>query len=333
MFRSVLAVLIVVFFIACEKESAGPQYNFEVPAYFPVKYYNAPFNAKQFELGRKLFYDPILSENNTISCGSCHQQSGAFAHIDHRVSHGINGLVGTRNAPPMFNLAWMPAFMWDGGINHIETMPLAPITNPVEMDLPMATTIARLNASAEYKALVKDAFGANTITDYHLFKAFAMFMANIVSGNSRYDQYMQGKTTALTPDEIAGKNLFMDKCATCHRPPLFTDFSYRNNGLDSIFTDDTGRNHITQLQEDMGKFKVPTLRNVALSYPYMHNGRTETLEDVLDHYSNGIKQSPTLDPALQNGIALSPIEKANILAFLNALTDDDFVNNPAYAEP
>jgi cytochrome c peroxidase len=332
MFRSFLAVLTVVLLIACEKESAGPQYNFEVPAYFPAKHYNVPFNAKQFELGRKLFYDPILSENNTISCGSCHQQSAAFAHIDHRVSHGINGLVGIRNAPPMFNLAWMPAFMWDGGINHIETMPLAPITNPVEMDLPMADAVARLNGSAEYKALVKDAFGANTITDYHLFKALAMFMANIVSGNSRYDQYMQGKTSALNADEIDGLSLFTDKCASCHTPPLFTDFSYRNNGLDSVFND-TGRNHITQQPEDMGKFKVPSLRNVVLSYPYMHNGRTKTLDDVLDHYSSGIKQSATLDTSLQNGIPLTPSEKGKILAFLNALTDEDFVNNPAYAEP
>ena len=333
MFRNALAVFTVIFFIACEKESAGPQYNFEVPAYFPAKHYNVAFDRKKFELGRKLFYDPILSVDNTISCGSCHQQFAGFAHLDHRLSHGVNNKLGTRNSPALFNLAWMPAFMWDGGINHLETMPAAPITNPVEMDLPLATAIAKLNQSAQYKTLFKDAFGVSQITDYHLFKAFAMFMANIISGNSRYDQYMQGKTTALSANEIEGKNLFMDKCASCHTPPLFTDFSYRNNGLDSIFTDDTGRNHITQLQEDIGKFKVPTLRNVALSYPYMHNGRTETLEDVLDHYSNGIKQSPTLDPSLQNGIALSPAEKANILTFLNALTDDDFINNPAYAEP
>ncbi|UPT67240.1 MAG: hypothetical protein M0D57_00640 [Sphingobacteriales bacterium JAD_PAG50586_3] len=157
-------------------------------------------------------------------------------------------------------------------------------------------------------------------------------MANIVSANSRYDQYMQGKTSALNTEEIEGLALVNSKCASCHTPPLFTDFSYRNNGIDSVFTD-TGRNHITQLPEDMGKFKVPTLRNVALSYPYMHNGRKKSLNDVLDHYSSGIKPSATLDTSLQNGIPLTPAEKAKILAFLNALTDEDFVNNPAYAEP
>lgn len=322
-----------VFLYSCKKDDTGPQYNFEAPASFPAKVYNEPFDARKFELGRKLFYDPILSENNTISCGSCHQQFAAFAHLDHKTSHGIHGLLGTRNAPAMFNLAWQPNFMWDGGINHIETMPLAPITNPVEMDLSMADALARLNANATYKALFKDAFGVDVITDYHLFKSFAQFMAAMVSGQSRYDQYMEGKTDALTADEVEGLNLFTAKCANCHTPPLFTNFAFINNGLDSVFTTETGRHHITQLDEDKGKFRVPSLRNVALTRPYMHDGRIKNLFNVLDHYSGDIKQSPTLDASLQNGIPLTEAEKNKLVKFLGALTDDAFIKNPAFAEP
>lgn len=331
--RFALYSLVVVILASCRKDNEGPLYRFEAPSYFPAKVYNPTFDSKKFELGRKLFYDPILSEGNTISCADCHQQFAGFAHLDHKVSHGIDNKNGTRNSPAMSNLAWSPTFMWDGGINHLEVLPLAPITNPVEMNLPIADAIAKLNASSTYKELFRDAFGTTTITDYHLFKSLGMFMGNMVSANSKYDQYRKGDINALSDDEKAGMNLFNNKCASCHIPPLFTSYGYENNGLDSEFSKDQGRAHITQLAEDMGKFRVPSLRNVALSRPYMHDGRLETLEEVIDHYSTGIKQSATLSPLLQNSVPLSADEKNKLVLFLKALTDNEYVNNPLYGRP
>lgn len=324
-------IVIIVVFVSCNKEGTEPLYNFEAPAYFPAKHYNVAFDKKKFELGRKLFYDPILSADNTVSCGDCHQQFAGFAQLDHKLSHGVNNKLGTRNSPALSNLAWATSFMWDGGINHIEVMPSAPISNPVEMNLPLAAAVGKLNQSAQYKALFANAFGVSVITDYELFKSLAMFMSYMISANSKYDQYMQGDAKALTAGEMDGMAIFMDKCAGCHKPPLFTDFSFRNNGLDTDFSKDMGRGRITQNATDMGKFKVSSLRNVALSKPYMHNGKIATLAGVLDHYSNDIKQSSTLDPMLQNNIPLTAVEKDKLLQFLNSLTDVEYTTNKTFA--
>lgn len=305
-----------------------------IPAGWPYPHYDFSTNTltkEGFILGRKLFYDPKLSKDNTISCGSCHQQFAAFSHLDHPVSHGIYGLLGTRNAPPIFNLNWHTNFMWDGGVNHIEVQPVGPITNPVEMDETLNNVVNKLQNDASYLTMFKDAFGTETITSQLIFKAMAQFMGMLVSCNSKYDLYTRGQAS-LTTNELNGLNLFQQKCAGCHTPPLFTNLEYMNNGLDSIFTD-AGRAMITTMASDSGKFKVPSLRNIALSRPYMHDGRFETLDAVLDHYIHGIKNSGTLSPQLAGGIALTTQEKKDIIAFLNTLSDKSFTQDKRFNDP
>jgi len=305
------------------------------PVYFPSPIYNFEENPRTkegFLLGKKLFYDPILSRDNTISCGSCHQQFVAFAQADHKVSHGINNLLGVRNSPALFNLIWQKEFFFDGGSKHIELQPIGPITNPVEMDETIERVVYKLGQNAAYRSLFKSAFDSDSITSQLMLKAIVQFMGSLISANSRYDKYIQDPVNnPFNNDEKSGLALFEKKCANCHVPPLFTDNSYRNNGLDETFMD-SGRFRITNINSDMGKFKVPSLRNIELTYPYMHDGRYETLEKVLNHYSSEIKQSATLDPVLTNGIALSITEKAQIIAFLKALTDKEFIKDVRFKE-
>lgn len=305
------------------------------PDYFPAPIYNFEENPRTkegFVLGKKLFYDPILSKDNTISCGSCHQQFVAFAHADHKVSHGINNLLGVRNSPSLYNLIWQKEFFWDGGSKHIEVQAIGPITNPVEMDETLENVISKLSNNAEYRSLFKAAFKTDTITSQLMLKAIVQFMGSFISASSKYDLNRQdaGKHP-LSSDEKAGLDLFEQKCASCHTPPLFTDNSYRNNGLDETFTD-SGRFLITNINSDMGKFKVPSLRNVELTYPYMHDGRFETLDKVLNHYQTGIKQSLTLDATLNNGIVLTNTEKVQLIAFLKTLTDKEFIKDDRFKE-
>ncbi len=272
--------------------------KFYVPEGFPAPVYNFqnnPITQAGFALGRKLFYDPILSRDSTISCGSCHQQFVAFAHADHRFSHGIDNLLGTRNSPGLYNLAWFPNFMWDGGVNHIEVQPIAPINNPVEMDETLANAVFKLQRSSFYPQMFEKAFGSDSVTAQHMLRAMAQFMGAMISAGSKYDEYRAGNVT-LTTSEMNGLNVFRAKCASCHTEPLLTDMQFRNNGLDSVFYADAGRGHITLQAQDSGLFRVPSLRNVVLTYPYMHDGRFGSLTQVLDHYSSGIVQSSTLDP-------------------------------------
>lgn len=318
---------------AIKNESALKDLKFEIPEGFPQPHYNFEGNEvtkERFELGRKLFYDPILSRTNTISCGSCHQQFSAFSQIDHPVSHGVDDLLGTRNSPVLFNLAWHKEFMWDGGVNHIEVQPFAPIENPVEMDETLLNVIQKLNASNNYKKLFKEAYNVDSASTKYMALAISQFMAMMVSADSKYDKFIRNEET-FSADENEGYQIFQQKCATCHKPPLFTDLSYRNNGLDDTFQDE-GRKMITQNISDLGKFKVPTLRNIALSYPYMHDGRLITLDQVLEHYNSGIKQSSTLDPILQNGITLTADDKAKLKSFLNTLTDNTFTKDKRFSE-
>lgn len=323
----------------CKKDTeeqlpAKPLVEFKVPAGFPQPVYsfaNNPVNDDKFILGRKLFYDPILSVDNSISCESCHQQFVAFAHSGHMLSHGVNNQNGTRNSPGIFNLAWQTDFFWDGGTHSLEQQPLGPITNPVEMGETLSNVIQKLSASPEYPSLFKKAFGDDTIDSNHISKALAMFMSMLVSDHSRYDEYrLQG--TGFSDQEKRGYNLFRQKCTSCHQEPLLTDNTFRNNGLESTFSKDPGRAKITLLPQDSGKFKVPSLRNVLLTTPYMHDGRFPTLMLVLDHYSTGIKQSLTLDPLLVNKIPLTYDEKLDLIAFLGTLTDIQFINDNRFAK-
>lgn len=313
----------------------SPSLEFYVPEGFPQPVYsfsNNPITKDGFELGRKLFYDPILSRDSTISCGSCHQQFAAFAHSDHRLSHGIDDQLGKRNAPGLFNMAWFPSFMWDGGVNHIEVQPLAPIANPVEMDEDIANITGKLQRIEAYRNLFKRAFGSDSITLQNTLLAMTQFMGRMISDKSAYDRYRLGNGQ-LNASEMRGLALFRTNCSGCHTEPLMTDMQFRNNGLDSVFLKDAGRAIITQLPQDSGKFKVPSLRNVALTYPYMHDGRFQTLEKVLDHYSSGVRTSSTLDPLLQQPINLSQQDKNDIIAFLNTLTDHAFISDSRFSEP
>jgi cytochrome c peroxidase len=311
----------------------------EQPAGWPAPHYDFAQNkitADGFRLGRKLFYEPMLSRDNSISCGSCHQQFAAFAHDEHKLSHGIDGLFGTRNAPGLYNLAWHPNFMWDGGVNHIELQPFAPMTNPVEMDETLPNVLEKLNASASYRDLFEKAFGSEEINSQRLFYAMVQFMGSMVSATSKYDWVMRGELPGgFSEAEFRGLRLFRQQCASCHTEPLFTDFSFRNNGLEpSPLLMDSGRAHITGLPEDRYKFKVPSLRNVGVTQPYMHDGRFPTLRQAIAHYASGIAPIENLDPQLaEGGIPLSDAQITDIEAFLHTLTDYEFMQMDAFAEP
>lgn len=306
-----------------------------IPEGWPQPHYRFTDNVlstEKFKLGRALFYETMLSADNTISCGSCHQQFAAFAHSAHQFSHGINGLVGTRNAPALQNLNWNPSFMHDGGVNHIEVFPPAPITNPVEMAETLPNLVLKISASVKYQDLFRKAYGDDTVTTQRMFKAIAQFMGTMYSYSSKYDQVRHG-TANFTASEQSGYNLFVQKCASCHQEPLFSDYKFRNNGLAvNPAIRDSGRAHITRDLADLYKFKTPSLRNIELTGPYMHDGRFMTLNECLNHYISGISNSPTLDPSLNGGISLNTQEKNDIIAFLKTLTDPQFLTDKRYSE-
>lgn len=343
-----VGMIIWICFSACNKDPEittdglipipGSDITFQIPEGWPQPVYsfqNNPLTQEGFELGRKLFYDPRLSRNNTISCGSCHQPFSAFAHLGHSVSHGIDNLLGTRNSTPVFNLNWHPSFFWDGGVNHIESQPIVPIQNPVEMDEKLENIITKLTDDADYKKRFGDAFGDEAITTQRIFRALAQFMGTMVSANAKYDKYMRNEPGGdMTVSELNGMQIFRTHCASCHTEPLFTDFSFRSNGLTPTAVNDSGRAHITLSPEDLYTFKVPSLRNLKYTPPYMHDGRLNTLEEVLDHYASGINHhTPNLDPLLKNNIPLSQQERADLIAFLNTLNDEAFTRDVRFHEP
>lgn len=311
-------------------------FEFVVPQGWPAPFYNYSNNQlskEGFELGKKLFYDTRLSKDNTISCGSCHQQFSAFAQIDHPVSHGVNDLLGNRNSPALFNLNWHTSFFWDGGVNHIENQPIAPIQNPVEMAETMSNVVSKLQVDVIYRSMFKKAFGDENVTSQRIAKAFAQFMGMMVSSNAKYDKYKRGESGgAFSQQESDGYEVFKKNCSSCHREPLFTDFSYRNNGLPPTSVNDSGRAHITLATVDLYKFKIPSLRNLKYTWPYMHDGRFNTIDQVLNHYESGILQSPTLDTILSAGITLTAKQRDDLKAFLNTLNDEEFVTNTMFNE-
>lgn len=324
---------------ACKKEATvepitAETFTFNQPSHFPQPNYtftNNPLTKKGFELGRFLFYDPILSSDSSISCSSCHAQAHGFADHNIPLSKGVHNTFGTRNAPALMNLAWSTSFMWDGGVNHIEVQPLVPLTSEHEMGETLKNVIKKLNKNSFYTSKFKEAFGTSSITDQKLLHALAQFTSMLVSSNSKYDQFIAGKTT-FTPSEKEGYELFKTNCAVCHREPLFTDFSFRNTGL-ATDSKDTGRERITQSSKDIGKFKVPTLRNIEFTYPYMHDGRFSSLEEVIEFKVNGIQDSPTLDPFFKQKIHLNASQKKSLIDFLKTLSDYSFIGNMNYSEP
>jgi len=310
--------------------------EFNIPKGFPKPIYNYQKNKltpEGFVLGRRLFYDPILSKDSSTSCASCHQRIAAFAHIDHPLSHGINGLIGKRNVPAIQNVAWGESFMWDGGVNNLEVQPLAPLTNPIEMNENVGEILKRLKSNDYYRAAFKSAFGDTVISSERMLKAMAQFTGMMISANSRYDKFMRHEDT-LSQFEFNGLMVFREKCAKCHREPLFTDESYKSSGLypDSSLLD-KGRAIITGRPSDEYRFKVPSLRNIERSYPYMHDGRFRNLDQVLEHYSKGDFFMTNVDPELLETKNLTSVEKKEIIAFLKTLTDTEFLYDRRFADP
>ncbi|KGK29151.1 cytochrome-c peroxidase [Cellulophaga sp. E6(2014)] len=343
--KKILIFFSLLLIISCSNDAEYVAVNealvFEQPSNFPALVYDLEANPPTemgFELGKKLFYDGNLSRVGYISCGFCHEQNSAFTHHGHQFSHGVDDLEGTRNTPSIQNMAYMSHFMWDGAIDHLDLFPIAPITNAVEMDETITNVLAKLAADTEYQQLFSEAFVDGEVTMEYFLKALSQFMVMMVSSNSKYDKYVRnedGITLSITEQE--GLVVFESNCASCHATDLFTDNSFRNNGLaPNAKLDDTGRYLATSLEADKYKFKVPSLRNVALTAPYMHDGRFGSLEAVLDFYTDGVVASTTLDPELQHndaiGIPLTDTDKIALVAFLNTLTDEEYIDDERFAE-
>ncbi len=329
-------ILVLVAIIGLLSFRAKYRYELAVPEGWPKPEYDFkknPLSAKKIELGRQLFYDPILSKDSTISCNSCHLQYTAFTHIDHPLSHGIAGRIGIRNSPALMNLAWGKSFMWDGAVNHLDVQALAPISNVLEMDENITHVVQKLQLSAAYRKQFYDAFGDSVVTGEHVLKSISQFMLTLISANSKYDKVKRG-TDTFNSKETNGYQLFQQHCSACHTEPLFTNQKFENNGLMVDTTlNDFGYMKLTHATADSLKFKVPTLRNIEFSAPYMHDGRFKNLSQVINYYIMGVQQSPTLNPLLRKGIYLTPNEKVDLIAFLLTLSDKEFLFNPALGYP
>jgi len=307
----------------------------EYPQHFPAPAYDFSQNPLQEEairLGRQLFYDPILSRDNSVSCASCHAPHTAFAHTDHPLSHGINDSIGTRNAPPLFNLAWQRSFMWDGAVHHLDMQALAPITHPGEMGESMAGIVRKLQATDSYAARFAAAFGDRSITGERILKALSQFQLTLVSAGARYDRVRAG-AEQFTEQEQKGYLLFRQHCGSCHREPLFSGDGFADNGLPVDATlMDQGRMQVTGKEEDRYHFRIPSLRNLSYTFPYMHDGRFTRLREVLHHYT-ALRPRPTLAQELRKPIMLSDHDKTDLIAFLMTLNDPAFCRNPEFQYP
>lgn len=310
-----------IFVITIPEKWPTPKHNFK----------QEPLSKSKVDLGRFLFYDPILSLDSSISCASCHSPYNAFTHVDHNVSHGIHDAVGTRNSPAPMNLAWHPFFMWDGAIHHIDVQALAPISHPKEMGETLEHVVIKLNQSAWYRAKFYEAFGDSQVTGHRALKALSQFQLTLISSNSKYDSVMR-KQTLFSSQERNGYLLFQKHCNTCHTEPLFSSYQFASNGLemDTVFRD-LGRFAVSKNPKDSFLFKIPSLRNIEYSLPYMHDGRFKSLNQVLNHYNQSnklIKNNKKLP-----SIYLSANEKVDLMAFLYTLSDKKFIFNKNYEFP
>jgi cytochrome c peroxidase len=294
---------------------------FNYPEYFPKTKYDFSKNnlsKTKIELGRMLFYDPILSIDSTISCESCHSPYNAFSHTDHRLSHGINDKIGKRNAPPLFNLAWKSSFMRDGAVNHLDMQSLVPITDSLEMGNSLDNLLYKLKKNQKYITMFYEAFGDSTINLDRVLKSISQFELTLISKNSKYDRFRLGEDH-FSDQEIRGYELFKKNCSNCHKEPMFTNYKFENNFLDiNQVLLDSGRFSITKNSDDFMSFEVPSLRNLSYTYPYMHDGRFSNLFEVLKHYSG---------PKF-NSVSLTEKETIDIISFLLTLNDKEFILNP-----
>lgn len=319
-------------------------YNISIPTGFPdmVIPTDNPMTEEGVELGKKLFYDPILSGNFTQSCGSCHAQEFSFTDNELQFSIGVDNIPGTRNTPSLINAGWNTSQFWDGRASTLEDQALGPVPNPIEMHLSWEEAEKRLNQHSLYPELFKKAFNIDRIDSIHVAKAIAQFERTLISANSKYDQFLnsgQQPIQFFTQQEFEGYFIYFTErgdCFHCHGTRLTTDNDFHNNGLDETITD-LGLGAVTGNANDAGKFKTPTLRNIEFTAPYMHDGRFATLEDVIDFYSSGLHLSPTIDPlmkkATQGGVNLTSSEKQSLIAFLKTFSDPDFNSNDQFSNP
>lgn len=318
---------------SCKKQKYTPtRLTVIIPAHFPATafYQTNELTVEGVELGRRLFYDRSFSKDGSVSCGSCHQQNAAFGTFDHDLSHGVGGLHGTRNAMATFNLAWQKNSGWDGASTSLDAVYIKHITSTVEMAETVNNVVRKVNANNNYPALFNKAFGSAEINEQKLFAALTQFLATVISSSTKYDSVKQN-LASFTASEQTGYTIFKNKCSSCHTEPLFTDFSYRNIGLPLSVLNDKGRMSITGNKTDSLKFRVPSLRNLFKSYPFMHDGRFVSFADVFNNYQSGIQQSATLDPLLTSGIILTTNERTALTDFLKTLTDEKLVNDLKFA--
>lgn len=317
-----------------------------VPANFPMadEHPDNPLTLEGIELGRELFYDVRLSGSNRISCASCHRQNLAFTDGVALSNTGVSGKQLHRHAPALFNLAWSKSgLFWDGGAKNLESQAFGPLTSVDEMHQDLQELEKELKQVPAYLKQFKLAFNQE-ISSANVVKALAQFQRTLISGESKYDHYKRGENSvSLTTMELEGLKLVENKCNGCHSGELFTDDLFHNNGLDHSFSDEhegifQGRFRVSFNPQDMGRFKTPSLRNVMLTGPYMHDGRFDSIDQVLDHYQTGIEYSPTTDLLLhqnqgQPGIPLSGKERVAIKAFLTTLTDYKLLINKKIGNP
>ncbi len=308
-----------------------------------------PMNENAVFLGKMLFFDVRLSADNSISCATCHQPEKAFSDSN-KIAIGINQQINERNSMSLVNLLWNKNFFWDGRSYSLEHQSLHPLTNPNEMGMNIEVLEKKLQNISTYPPLFKKAFSTSTINIDLIAKALAQFERTLISANSRYDKIIRGESEPTESEKRAIKLFFTHpiaesgirggNCGDCHGSHLTTLQTFHNNGLDKNYTD-IGLEKITKKRTDKGKMKAPSLRNIALTAPYMHDGRFQNLEQVLDHYNEHIQYSDALDILIIEGtnvpngknLGLTKQEKQDIILFLNMLTDSSFVQNPAFQNP
>ena len=325
----IFIILCVFILSACQNDQT---YHLALPANFPIPTIpeNNTLTSARIALGKKLFYDPILSIDTTLSCVSCHKPALAFSDSV-PISPGVHGRLGFRNAPSLANTAYLDLINKDGGVVKLDMQAVVPIEDEDEMGLPLVYAAQRLREHPEYPKLCKEAYDQPP-NPFVITRALAAFQRTMISGNSLYDQYMQGKKDALDSAQIRGMELFFSdrtQCSECHAGFNFTTNQFENNGLKEDYSGDLGRQRVTSKEKDEGKFRVPSLRNIAVTAPYMHDGSVPTLQAVITHYNSGGKQHPNKSNDIQP-LKLSPQEQSDMIRFLEALTDSMFLYNPEY---
>lgn len=356
-----MAMMTPLIFSLCKKDPQGlpsitltatfddTPYTLSIESFPEPDFGDNPLTVEGVALGRMLFYEKELSKDNSISCASCHLQEHAFTDPN-TLSEGVDGTLGKRQAMTVFNTAWHTnEFFWDGRAHLLRDQSLKPIEDELEMKEQLPNVIEKLSARAEYANQFIRAFGDVEITPERMSLAMEQFMNSIVSNQSKYDQSLAGSQT-LSASEERGRVLFFAEynpgfpetsgadCAHCHGGNNFDNNQYMNNGLDvAQDQEDLGREMVTQNASDRAKFKVPSIRNVEVTAPYMHDGRFTTLEEVVDHYDHDLRISPTLDPALEyttySGLMLTDQDKLDLIAFLKTLTDQELLSDQRYADP